>query len=63
MHIYLVLVSDNVYISQQSVKKMITPNNVQSAMLWGGTAAATAIWMTQPFDYIKSLFEKQEGDQ
>lgn len=47
---------------QSTLKKFITPNNVQSGVFWGTTAAVTALWMTQPFDYIKSLFDNTEGD-
>jgi len=36
---------------------MLTPNNMQSAMVWGATGATTALWLVQPFDFIKSLFE------
>ena len=31
--------------------------------MWGGTAGCTAIWMIQPFDYIKSLFAAGEGSE
>ena len=47
---------------QSTLRKFMTPNNVQSGVFWGTTAAATALWMTQPFEYIKSLFDKTEAE-
>jgi hypothetical protein len=41
------------------------PTNVQAAIVWGGTAGCTAIWLIQPFDYIKSLMSSsgEGGDK
>lgn len=40
---------------QRTVKRMLTPINMQSVMLWGGVGGVTALWMVQPFDYIRDL--------
>jgi hypothetical protein len=34
---------------------------VQAAVFWGGTAGITALWLTQPFDYIKKQFSSPEA--
>uniref|UniRef100_A0A7N0ZTM0 Ubiquinol-cytochrome c reductase complex 6.7 kDa protein n=1 Tax=Kalanchoe fedtschenkoi TaxID=63787 RepID=A0A7N0ZTM0_KALFE len=40
----------------------IQATDVQTAALWGVAAAATAIWIVQPFDWIKkTFFEKPES--
>jgi hypothetical protein len=32
------------------------PTALQSMALWGTCAGVTALWLTQPFDYIKKQF-------
>uniref|UniRef100_UPI0025A245AC hypothetical protein n=1 Tax=Klebsiella pneumoniae TaxID=573 RepID=UPI0025A245AC len=33
---------------------------VQSMILWGGCAAVTALWLVQPFDWIKKQLEGEK---
>ncbi|CAK0761951.1 hypothetical protein CVIRNUC_002909 [Coccomyxa viridis] len=33
----------------------LSPTNIQSAGLWGGTAVLGGLWLTQPFGYLRSL--------
>lgn len=40
-----------------AAKALTRPSTVQALVFWGGTAAVTAIWLVQPFDYIKKLME------
>jgi hypothetical protein len=40
---------------QRLLKTLVTPNKVTAAAAWGGSAALTALWLTQPFDFIKNL--------
>jgi len=43
---------------------MSNPTNVQAAVAWGGAAGCAALWITQPFDYIKSvLTSKPDADE
>ena len=56
----------NWYLVQASLRKLVgNPTNVQAAIVWGGTAGCTAIWLIQPFDYIKSLMSSsgEGGDK
>lgn len=45
---------------QPAIRRMINPINAQSAALWGSTAVVGAIWLTQPFGWIKKQFESEE---
>ncbi|GMH05006.1 hypothetical protein Nepgr_006846 [Nepenthes gracilis] len=39
------------------------PADIQAAALWGVAAGTTALWLIQPFDWIKkTFFEKQQTD-
>ncbi|XP_019100552.1 PREDICTED: ubiquinol-cytochrome c reductase complex 6.7 kDa protein-like [Camelina sativa] len=38
------------------VKPKIQPVDIQAAAGWGIAAAAGAIWVVQPFDWIKKTF-------
>ena len=50
---------------QRGVQKLVSnPTTVQSAVMWGGAIGCGALWLTQPFDYIKSvLTSKPDADQ
>lgn len=50
---------------QRGVQKLVSnPTNIQSAVMWGGAIGCGALWLTQPFDYIKSvLTSKPDADQ
>ncbi|KAK2637240.1 hypothetical protein Ddye_032032 [Dipteronia dyeriana] len=34
----------------------VQPADIQSAALWGIAAGTTALWIVQPFDWIKKTF-------
>ncbi|KAE8039429.1 hypothetical protein FH972_011840 [Carpinus fangiana] len=39
----------------------LQPADIQSAALWGVAAGTTALWLIQPFDWLKKTFlEKPE---
>ena len=37
------------------LRRVLTPANTQAAVLWGGCAATGALFLVQPFDFIKGL--------
>ncbi|KAL6530385.1 hypothetical protein OROMI_027110 [Orobanche minor] len=38
--------------------------DVQAAVFWGVAAGATALWIVQPFDWLrKTFFEKPDPEQ
>ncbi|KAJ0045998.1 hypothetical protein Pint_06685 [Pistacia integerrima] len=40
------------------------PADIQAAALWGVAATTTAIWLVQPFDWLKKTFlEKPTEEQ
>jgi hypothetical protein len=45
---------------QPALRKMVTPINAQSAVIWGSTAAVGALWLVQPFDWIRSQLSATE---
>ncbi len=53
------------FLSQRPIARfMSNPTNVQAAVAWGGAAGCAALWITQPFDYIKSvLTSKPDADE
>ncbi|KAK4606884.1 hypothetical protein RGQ29_000926 [Quercus rubra] len=45
------------------LRPRLQPIDVQSAALWGVAATTTALWIVQPFDWIKKTFlEKPEAE-
>ncbi|CAL5219608.1 g1474 [Coccomyxa viridis] len=41
----------------------LTPTVIQSVGIWGGTAALGAIWLVQPFTYIRTLMGGQPAEE
>ncbi|KAJ0102701.1 hypothetical protein Patl1_06780 [Pistacia atlantica] len=42
----------------------LQPADIQAAALWGVAATTTAIWLVQPFDWLKKTFlEKPTEEQ
>lgn len=39
------------------------PTAVQSMAIWGGCLGVTALWLTQPFDYIKKQLGMDKDDK
>ena len=39
---------------------VVTPMNVSAAATWGGAAALTALWLVQPFDWLKQQLGLEE---
>ncbi|XP_022743031.1 ubiquinol-cytochrome c reductase complex 6.7 kDa protein [Durio zibethinus] len=40
------------------------PADIQSAALWGVAATTTALWVIQPFDWLKKTFlEKPKSEE
>ncbi|PSS32479.1 Ubiquinol-cytochrome c reductase [Actinidia chinensis var. chinensis] len=38
--------------------------DIQAAAMWGVAAATTALWIVQPFDWLKkTFFEKKESEK
>ncbi|CAM8961349.1 unnamed protein product [Rhodiola kirilowii] len=37
--------------------------DVQTAAMWGVAAGATAIWIVQPFDWIKKTFLEKPSEE
>ncbi|KAL6773874.1 QCR10 [Auxenochlorella protothecoides x Auxenochlorella symbiontica] len=40
-----------------------SPGAVQSLALWGTTAGVGALWLVQPFDFIKGLLEDKPAEE
>ncbi|PON71141.1 Ubiquinol-cytochrome c reductase complex 6.7 kDa protein [Parasponia andersonii] len=42
----------------------VQAEDIKAAALWGVAATATALWLIQPFDWLKkTLFEKPEPEK
>ena len=54
---YLILIF---HFSQPALRKLVTPINAQSAVIWGSTAAVGALWLVQPFDWIRAQLSSTE---
>ncbi len=51
-------------ISQRPIARFVSnPTNVQAAVCWGGAAGCAAMWITQPFDYIKSVIASKPDEE
>jgi len=48
---------------QPAIKKLARPEVVQGLAFWGATAGITAIWLTQPFDFIKQQLSPPPADK
>ncbi|WOG96904.1 hypothetical protein DCAR_0416242 [Daucus carota subsp. sativus] len=49
--------------SKSSLLKRIRPQDLQSAAIWGTAALGGAIYLVQPFDWVrKTFFEKPEPE-
>ncbi|GAB2212458.1 hypothetical protein Droror1_Dr00020424, partial [Drosera rotundifolia] len=50
------------FVSNPSKRPQLT--DLQAATAWGVAAGTTALWLVQPFDWIKkTFFEKEKSDE